>query len=713
MLKESENPQLNPNSKVKYLLFFDEPTVLTDQIKNSTTLSYLSKILYYLPSHTILLSATLPMLNELDELTSHYKTKFPNGIISEVVSNKTLIGCVIKDFDSNFIVPHSICKTQQDLKNIIKKIKNFPLLGKFYTLPFLMNLNNFCSQHNCSINLESIETFDQDSVLENILILLERISNIESKEIFDKFIELKINDIRDDIFDTSRLDVDFNKIVPGKLLTAHAFKYFGCCLIATSNPLEYAKNNLYSVVEKLKNKIGIDNVHKKYSIYLGEMAKYNEQIDKIKSKFTSDDKIDEEVAKLKVPKFEFDKRLEINTEPHIKSFAKYVKSYDSSMSKSSINFEKINITEYDIDDELKFLLYMGVGLFSKDLDSDYTNKVLEMLQNCELAYIIADESFCYGANYLISNVIINDDIGDPHSINTVLQLIGRTARVGKSWSGKVYLDKNTSARIKEFFMNPSFTSIEGTNITKYFKDTVKEIKTELDKNNQVQNKKETKSDTDNKIISQNSYPSVKIIKSGTPIINLSPNPKQTLNPNPNPTSTSSSNLNQMEFIDESNDIFTWKRGKNFKSVENNQEINQNKLSESNDNLWTLKNTEELSKQQAQAQTQSTKPNKMTLSEEWGGIRGKNKSTPKPELFMPKSFDELNNSKSDLKSKNLNSPNTTTLVSSNLNNQNKNYEQFDNINMFKRFIPKQTKNTQNIQTNPKKSTEQNDKNNSKK
>ena len=97
------------------------------------------------------------------------------------------------------------------------------------------------------------------------------------------------------------------------------------------------------------------------------------------------------------------------------------------MAKSSINFEKINITEFDIDDNLKFLLYMGVGIFSKDLDSDYTNKVLEMLQNCELAYIIADESFCYGANYLISNVIINDDIGDPHSINTILQLIGRNS----------------------------------------------------------------------------------------------------------------------------------------------------------------------------------------------------------------------------------------------------------------------------------------------
>ena len=289
-------------SKTKYLLFFDEPTVLTDQVKNSTTLSYLSKILYYLPSHTILSSATLPMIEELDVLTTHFKTKYPDSIISEVVSNKTLIGCVIKDFDSNPIVPHSGCKTQKELKNIIEKIKKFPLLGKFYTLPFLMNLNNFCSQHNCGINLNSIETFDQDRVLENILVLLERITNIESNEVFNQFVGLTVNDIQDNVFDASRLDVDFNKIVPSKLLTTHAFKYFGCCLIATSNPSNYAKTHLYSTVDKLKTKIKIDDINKKYQVYLTELAKYNETIDKIKAKFTSDDKIDEEVARLKIPK---------------------------------------------------------------------------------------------------------------------------------------------------------------------------------------------------------------------------------------------------------------------------------------------------------------------------------------------------------------------------------------------------------------------------
>ena len=136
------------------------------------------------------------------------------------------------------------------------------------------------------------------------------------------------------------------------------------------------------------------------------MATYKQAIANIQLKYTSDEKIDEEVARLKIPKFEFVKSLEVNTDAHIKSFAKYVKGYDSSMLKNCINPEKINITEFDIDDNLKFLLYMGIGIYSNNLDSDYTNKILEMLTDRELAFIIADESFCYGANYLISNVIM-------------------------------------------------------------------------------------------------------------------------------------------------------------------------------------------------------------------------------------------------------------------------------------------------------------------
>jgi hypothetical protein len=465
--------------KHEYLLFFDEPTVHTDNESYSLTLEYLSKILYYIPKYTVLSSATLPQINELENILSNYKKNYPYGQISEIVSNKTLTGCVIKDFNSNVISPHTKCNNTNDLKELIRKIKTFPLLGKFYTLPFLMNLNEFMKKFDKHIDLESIESFDQSNILENILVLLERVCDLEEPE-FKNFINIEIRDIVEEQFDKSRLDLKYEQVCPDKFLTTHAYKYIGGCLIATDNPSEYVKKHLYPIVYKLKEKVGIKNINTNFEKYKKELKKFEEEIDSINEKFTQETKIDEELEKImhRKPEFKFPELLEINTHLHIETFAKYVKSFEKSVLKIPITYDSIDITEFDIDEELKFLLYMGIGLYSKNLDPDYCNLVLEMLSDRQLAYIIADESFCYGANYQISNVIINDDIGNSHSINTILQLIGRTSRVGKSWSGKVYLDDNTCKRIVQFFNDPTDNSNEGKNISKSFNNIVQVINKE-------------------------------------------------------------------------------------------------------------------------------------------------------------------------------------------------------------------------------------------
>ena len=465
--------------KHDYLLFFDEPTVHTDKETNNLTLEYLSKILYYMPKYTILSSATLPQISELSNILSNYKLNYPDGKICEIVSNKTLTGCVIKDFNNNVISPHSTCNSNKELKELINKIKQFPLLGKFYSLPFLMNLNEFMKKFKKNIDLDSIESFDQSNILENILLLLERVCELDETE-FKEFKNIEILDIVDEQFDKSRLDIKYDQVVADKLLTTHAYKYIGCCLIATEDPVQYAKNNLYSIVNKLKEKVKITNINSNYEKYKRDLKKFEEQLDTINEKFTQDSKIDEEIEKImhKKPEFKFPSMLEINTHAHIETFAKYIKSYDKSTLKVAISHDRIDITEYNMDEELKFLLFMGVGLYCKKLDPDYCNLVLEMLSDRQLAYVIADESFCYGANYQISTVIINDDIGDLHSINTILQLIGRTSRVGKSWSGKVYLDSNTCNRIINFFGDPLNNSSEGKNISKSFNNIIKIINKE-------------------------------------------------------------------------------------------------------------------------------------------------------------------------------------------------------------------------------------------
>ncbi len=483
ILKEAKND---------YLLFFDEPTVLTDISSNTLIIKTLAKILYYLPKCTILSSATLPLLDEITDITDRFKKNYPDSVISEITSNKILVGCTIKDFDDNIIVPHNYCNNSKELELLLIKIKKYPLLGKFYTLPYLMNLNEFMKNYNLNIDLESIESFDQESILENILLLLEKVVENDTID-FNKFKSIQINDINENKYDNSKYDATLDKIDYSKLLTTHAFKYFGCCLIATYNPLEFIKKHFYEMIDKLKNKINIKNINHVYDKYIKDDKNIKEQIEAIQTKYTSENVIEEKISTLlnNKPKINFPLALQINTHEHIKNFAKYVKCYDDTLLKNVITPESIDISTYTIEEPVNFLLYMGIGIYSKNLPSDYTDLVLEMLSERQLAFIITDESFCYGANYQISNVIINDDLADNHSINTILQLIGRTSRIGKSWAGKVYLDTNTKKRLSEFFDAPNNDcSNEGKNITTAFNSIIEEIELEIKKEKELLEKKE-------------------------------------------------------------------------------------------------------------------------------------------------------------------------------------------------------------------------------
>lgn len=647
ILKEAKND---------YLLFFDEPTVLTDVSSDSIIIKTLAKILYYLPKCTILSSATLPLLDEISDITDRYKKNYPDSIISEISSNKILVGCTIKDFDDNIIVPHNYCNNSKELELLLIKIKKYPLLGKFYTLPYLMNLNEFMKNYNLNINLESIESFDQENILENILLLLEKIvtNNTLCKIDFNSFKSIQINDINENKFDNSKYDDTLCKIDYSKLLTTHAFKYLGCCLIATHNPLEFIRTHFYEMIEKLKNKINIKNINHVYDKYIKDNKNLQEQIEVIQTKYTSENVIEEKINSLlnNKPKINFPAALQINTHEHIKNFAKYVKCYDDTLLKNVITPESIDISTYAIEEPVNFLLYMGIGMYSKNLPSDYTDLVLEMLSERQLAFIITDESFCYGANYQISNVIINDDLADNHSINTILQLIGRTSRIGKSWAGKVYLDTNTKKRLSEFFDAPNNDcSNEGKNITIAFNSIICEIELEIKKEKELLEKKEKEKEL---------YVEKKKndeIKKKAELEELA----------------AKKNEEQAAKIDENKNFWT--------SIRSNRVVDRSNVSINEDKINEDKPTE--------VNTNNYTDNTEDVSVSWGNLRSSRNtaksltptSTTTTNLYVPKERSKNNNS--DIKINNTNNKSNTEKkdISNNEKNDKNSFEEIKNY--FKR------------------------------
>lgn len=473
---------LKKNKEFKFILFFDEPTLMTDNLEHGEILEYLNKIMYYAPKNTILSSATLPRRLEIMHLETHFNNKYPDAFVGSISSNKTLVGCIIKDFDNNVITPHIHCKNHLELQEFIKKILQNPLLGKFYTLPYLMNLNKFMENYGLNIQLENITTFEQENILENILYLLNKIDeNID----FNEFLKIKCSLMDENEFDVTKLDNDFNKIDYSKLLTFHAFKYMGTCLIADGNPLEFVRTHFYPKVELIKEQLKIKNIGDEIVRYQKQMKDIESKIENIYNTVPDDengvrDEMITNVRKSKKP-LKYKSFFQVNTLDHFNKFSTYVKKYDASLFCSKIDYEELDVNAFSIDDNLKFLLFMGVGVYSLSLDENYTNTVLELLNERKLAYVVSGEEFSYGSNYPISKIIINDSIGDNHSINTILQIIGRTGRVGKSYFGEVFIDKNTVEKLVNFFNDSNYVSNEGSNINLSFIKVTEDIAKEHEK----------------------------------------------------------------------------------------------------------------------------------------------------------------------------------------------------------------------------------------
>lgn len=80
----------------------------------------------------------------------------------------------------------------------------------------------------------------------------------------------------------------------------------------------------------------------------------------------------------------------------------------------------------------------------------YVNTVDALAAANFLAYIICDETLCYGTNFPIANVILTDSLAEKLTINETFQLIGRAGRVGQSWTARAFLEEKGLGKLKDY-----------------------------------------------------------------------------------------------------------------------------------------------------------------------------------------------------------------------------------------------------------------------
>jgi hypothetical protein len=473
----------------KYIVFFDEPTIGADQPDHDIT-SCIPYILDNSQKQMILSSATMPDIALIPETIKLYKNLYPDGVCETVSSKICHIGCEIVSENDDIITPHVGCKTVAMLTKVLANIRKEQLISRLYTAPIIYKMHEVFTT-NGVVDLPNIDTYFQDiknhsqeKIQEFVFSMLECLINMNDDEIvcntcipfgrvhFEKEnIKKKKDEDEDDdsendfdwntgeeIVDEVKVDYSFNK---DNLTTTHAHRYMGGCLFATNDINELAKS-MYQPIQK--SNIRLKNLLSDYATQEKALAVTIKNIEKKKierddkdnsgfGKFDKARRIDE-ITCNQQPKLKFPSHLQINTHSHIKKNVDAdTVDIDVTTIRQAFNFGDIDFDETYAPDWILLLLLSGVGVYdpdSKYLDRPFNTDILNKADNNRLAYLVAGSTVSYGTNYPLSHVIVDDELAEIHSMNSIFQLINRAGRVGRSWTAHAYLGPKTIKRLINF-----------------------------------------------------------------------------------------------------------------------------------------------------------------------------------------------------------------------------------------------------------------------
>ena len=512
---------INCPDNTNYVMFLDEPTIGVDVKSETAKLNV--KLMTMLPKIAVLSSATLPP-NGYDWIQTNHQIRHGVGEYVDIYSNKIHIGCEIKTFDGELVIPHLNRETTSSLKETIYNIQQLPFLGRAYTINVvkhmyeLMHVNNVPGIPNIPELFKDIDNLNTDTVRELAMKLLTKLSETNDK-LVKQICSSKISSNQKNILidndksdsDTEDGNDDFewekseqvstpiidNSVKFNKLGTTSASKYLRQNLIATVDPYNFVKTNFKDLLEDVNR--DIQSLKKIYTIYTQELNVWQKDVSKLENREFKNDllrtKATDELLAAK-PVLKFPAKYQINTREHIKAYSDKKIAIDKNAIRDEINMSEI--PEMPIEDDLIILLYCGVGIYSANLNPVYTSTVLKLASENKLAYLVSDSSISYGTNYPINRVFIMNDLSCEHSINTIFQLMSRAGRVGKSWIAEAYISNDCAQRIISA-SNSVNDTLETNNINELYNDILNQnnqqdnlILEELEKQRQIQEELERK-----------------------------------------------------------------------------------------------------------------------------------------------------------------------------------------------------------------------------
>jgi hypothetical protein len=469
------NYMLAFNSETTLITYWDEPTITMDYEEHDLHAVIHKNWIENKIPNIVLSCATLPHEEEIIDTLADFRMRFDDAAIHTIASYDCKKSIPILTKDGFCALPHTMYKTHADLVECVRHCESNKTLLRYFDLSeivkfaFFINLNNLVSEQLLMKNyFREIADITMNSLKLYYLELLKYISPDSWDEIYTYMKSVQKTKFASPLTKSTSIDSVFQsnngggtisrtQSVQGSVQKEKSNTQSGILLTTsdahtlTDGPTifltEDAKKigNFYTqqsaiptaMFQDLLTKIAVNN---KVSAQLFELERDLDLLEKPDDDKTTKKKEKEDENKPDAVK-DLYKRIDAlrkqiryisldaeyipNTKPHQMKWAGAVndQSFCPNISEDSVK----EIMCLEIDNYLKVLMLLGIGLFIQGVDPRYLELMKQLAQNQDLFIIIASSDFVFGTNYNFCHGFIGKDMANMTQAKTI-QCLGRIGR---------------------------------------------------------------------------------------------------------------------------------------------------------------------------------------------------------------------------------------------------------------------------------------------
>ena len=410
------------------LMYWDEPTISLDYNDHPLHEMIQKNWKNNIIPNIILSSATLPRVNEIGDVIQNFIGRFNGDVYTaESYDNKKTIP--LFDMNGNIILPHFLTRDYDKLQDIVSQCLNNLSILRYFELnqvslfiKYIEESSYIHHRHFVERQFACIDDINVKNIKLHYLKLLQVIDRNHWETIYDSHKKESVK--HSALIATS----DAHTLTDGPTiyLTEDVKKIAQFCIQQIDIP-EKVMDDIMKVIgfnDEVNIKIGI--LERKMEDIENKDDKKKEISEKVAENIKGLSSVRQELAmtqQLIKPIF-LNNIFIPNKREHLKKWASNFKGspFTSDIDEVTI----VKIMSLPIDCSWKVLLLVGIGVFSNDADTNYTEIMKQLAVEQRLFLIIASSDYIYGTNYQFCHGYIGKDLIVTQ--DKILQALGRIGR---------------------------------------------------------------------------------------------------------------------------------------------------------------------------------------------------------------------------------------------------------------------------------------------